>query len=78
MRSHGRGAACESRYSAIHPENRQCRFEGPACRSQAAHTRPGVNLSPDRRRRLDFAFDFAFEFVAASFSWAPLNLLLIV
>ena len=27
-RSHGRGAACESRCSAIHPDNRQRRFEG--------------------------------------------------
>src|SRR5271156_185498 len=32
----GRGAACESRCSSIHPEIPQCGIEGPASRSQVA------------------------------------------
>ena len=58
--SQGRGAACETRYSAIHPENRQRRFEGP---------RPGLPRSQPRHTPA-----VAVEFVAAAFRRAPLPL----
>jgi hypothetical protein len=42
---HGRGAACESRCSAIHPEDRQCRLEGLRPSLPRCHARRGLAVA---------------------------------
>src|SRR5271168_784220 len=78
--SHGRGAACESPYRAIHPEIPQCGSEGlrPSLPRRQQHATPARTRWSQRKSGLSIcggqlqlspvapAFEFVFEFVAAA------------